>query len=174
MQFSLCSEPTPFRRGTTNFGYASRWAQNRLCMSAVKASSVVSVPAPTLNDGVLALFGAIRLTMGPQEPNVVRQQLAETQDAKDVAVQTVTRWHQSRRLALQDRVHRWLDDNVTRDRSGHADLTTAAPSIDRFFQTLGASQDMARMPEGSQCCHSYEMAFHSRVGFFSFLWCSLA
>jgi HSP20 family protein len=46
---------------------------------------------------------------------------------------TVTRWDQSRGLtSLQDQVMRLFEDNSTRDRLGHADLATWAPSVDIY------------------------------------------
>src|SRR5438093_12053356 len=46
---------------------------------------------------------------------------------------TVTRWDQSRGLTpLQEQVIRLLEDNATRDRSGHADLATWAPPVDIY------------------------------------------
>src|SRR5882762_5386508 len=47
--------------------------------------------------------------------------LAKT--TKEVAMNTVTRWDQSRVLTpLQEQVIRLFEDNATRERSGHADL----------------------------------------------------
>src|ERR1700674_2538789 len=52
---------------------------------------------------------------------------------KGVAMNTITRWDQSRGLtALQDQVNRLFEENVTRDRSGHADLATWAPPVDIY------------------------------------------
>jgi HSP20 family protein len=46
---------------------------------------------------------------------------------------TITRGDQSRGLtSLQDQVNRLFEDNFTRDRSGHADLTTWAPPVDIY------------------------------------------
>jgi HSP20 family protein len=46
---------------------------------------------------------------------------------------TITRWDQSRGLtSLQDQVNRLFEDNLTRDRSGHADLATWAPPVDIY------------------------------------------
>jgi HSP20 family protein len=52
---------------------------------------------------------------------------------KEVAMNTITRWDQSRGLtSLQDQVNRLFEDNFTRDRSGHADLATWAPPVDIY------------------------------------------
>jgi HSP20 family protein len=57
--------------------------------------------------------------------------LAKT--TKEVAMNTVTRWDQSRGLtSLQDQVIRLFEDNSTRDRLGHADLATWAPPVDIY------------------------------------------
>jgi HSP20 family protein len=57
--------------------------------------------------------------------------LAKT--TKEVAMNTVTRWDQSRALtSLQDQVLRLFEDNSTRDRLGHADLATWAPPVDIY------------------------------------------
>jgi HSP20 family protein len=57
--------------------------------------------------------------------------LAKT--TKEVAMNTVTRWDQSRSLTpLQEQVMRLFEDNSTRDRSGHADLATWAPPVDIY------------------------------------------
>ena len=45
---------------------------------------------------------------------------------------TITRWDQSRGLTLRDQVNRLFEDNLTRDRSGHADLATWAPPVDIY------------------------------------------
>src|SRR5260370_22909398 len=52
---------------------------------------------------------------------------------KEVAMNTVARWEQSRVLTpLQEQVIRLFEDNATRDRSGHADLATWAPPVDIY------------------------------------------
>src|SRR6266851_4366655 len=52
---------------------------------------------------------------------------------KEVDMNTITRWDQSRGLtSLQDQVNRLFEDNFTRDRSGHADLATWAPPVDIY------------------------------------------
>src|SRR5438876_10555931 len=57
--------------------------------------------------------------------------LAKT--TKEVAMNTVTRWDQSRGLTpLQEQVIRLFEDNATRDRSGHADLATWASPVDIY------------------------------------------
>src|SRR5713101_1081292 len=57
--------------------------------------------------------------------------LAKT--TKEVAMNTVTRWDQSRVLTpLQEQFIRLFEDNFTRDRSGHADLATWAPAVDIY------------------------------------------
>src|SRR3984893_9406630 len=56
--------------------------------------------------------------------------LAKT--SKEIAMNTITRWDQSRGLTLRDQVNRLFEDNLTRDRSGHADLATWAPPVDIY------------------------------------------
>src|SRR5258706_14190866 len=57
--------------------------------------------------------------------------LAKT--TKEVAMNTVTRWDQSRvSPPSQEQVIRVFEDNATRDRSGHADLATWAPPVDIY------------------------------------------
>jgi len=52
---------------------------------------------------------------------------------KEVAMNTITRWDQSRGLTpLQEQVIRLFEDNATRDRSGPADLATWAPPVDIY------------------------------------------
>jgi HSP20 family protein len=52
---------------------------------------------------------------------------------KGVVMSTITRWDQSRGMtSLQDQVNRLFEDNLTRDRSGHADLATWAPPVDIY------------------------------------------
>src|SRR2546427_8694565 len=49
---------------------------------------------------------------------------------KEVDMNTITRWDQSRGLtSLQDQVNRLFEGSFTRDRSGHADLATWAPPV---------------------------------------------
>jgi HSP20 family protein len=56
-----------------------------------------------------------------------------TKTTKEVAMNTITRWDQSRGLtSLQEQVNRLFEDNFTRDRSGHADLATWAPPVDIY------------------------------------------
>jgi HSP20 family protein len=46
---------------------------------------------------------------------------------------TATRWDQARGLtSLQDQVIRLFEDNLTRDRLGHADLATWAPPVNIY------------------------------------------
>jgi HSP20 family protein len=57
--------------------------------------------------------------------------LAKT--TKEVAMNTVTRWDQSRGLtSLQDQVIRLFEDNSARERLGNADLATWAPPVDIY------------------------------------------
>jgi HSP20 family protein len=70
--------------------------------------------------------------------------LAET--TKEVAMNTITRWDQSRRSTLQDQVNRLFEDNFTRDRSGHADLATWAPPVD-IYETENELVVKADLPD---------------------------
>jgi HSP20 family protein len=52
---------------------------------------------------------------------------------KEVAMNTITRWDQSRGLtSLQDQVNRLFEGSFTRDRSDHSDLATWAPPVDIY------------------------------------------
>jgi len=59
---------------------------------------------------------------------------------------TITRRDQSRGLTLQDEVNRLFEDNFTRERSGHADLATWAPSID-IYETENELVVKAELPD---------------------------
>jgi HSP20 family protein len=60
---------------------------------------------------------------------------------------TITRWDQSRGLAsLQDQVNRLFEDNLTRDRSGHAELATWAPVVD-IYETHNELVVKADLPD---------------------------
>jgi HSP20 family protein len=66
---------------------------------------------------------------------------------KEVAVNTITRWDQSRGLtSLQDQVNRLFEDNFTRDRSGPADLATWAPPVD-IYETENELVIKADLPD---------------------------
>jgi HSP20 family protein len=65
---------------------------------------------------------------------------------KEVAMNTVTRWDQSRGTSLQDQVIRLFEDNFTRDRSGHADLATWAPPVD-IYETENELVVKADLPD---------------------------
>src|SRR5260370_38964672 len=71
--------------------------------------------------------------------------LAKT--TKEVAMNTVTRWDQSRVLTpLQEQVIRLFEDNATRDRSGPADLATWAPQVD-IYETENELVIKADLPD---------------------------
>jgi HSP20 family protein len=71
--------------------------------------------------------------------------LAKT--TKEVAMNTITRWDQSRgSTSLQDQVNRLFEDNFTRDRSGHADLATWAPPVD-IYETENEFVVKADLPD---------------------------
>src|SRR5258708_37795329 len=74
--------------------------------------------------------------------------LAKT--TKEVAMNTVTRWDQSRVLTpLREQVIRLFEDNATRDRSGPADLATWAPPVN-IYETeneLGIKTDLPDLEE---------------------------
>jgi len=60
---------------------------------------------------------------------------------------TTARWEQSRgSTSLQDQVNRLFEDNFTRDRSGHADLATWAPSVD-IYETENELVVKADLPD---------------------------
>src|SRR5713101_6670138 len=66
---------------------------------------------------------------------------------KEVDVNTITRWDQSRGLtSLQDQVNRLFEDSLTRDRSGHADLATWAPPVD-IYETENELVVKADLPD---------------------------
>jgi len=66
---------------------------------------------------------------------------------KEVAMNTITRWDQSRgSTSLQDQVIRLLEDNFIRDRSGHADLATWAPPVD-IYETENELVVKADLPD---------------------------
>ena len=59
---------------------------------------------------------------------------------------TLTRWDQSRGLALQEEVNRLFEGNFTRDRSGHAELATWAPAVD-IYETENELVVKADLPD---------------------------
>jgi len=61
---------------------------------------------------------------------------------------TMTRWDQPRGWSslLQGQVNRLLEDNFTRDRSGHADLATWAPAVD-IYETESELVVKADLPD---------------------------
>jgi HSP20 family protein len=60
---------------------------------------------------------------------------------------TVTRWDQSRGLTpLQEQVIRLFEDDSTRDRSGHAELTAWAPPVD-IYETENELVIKADLPD---------------------------
>jgi HSP20 family protein len=66
---------------------------------------------------------------------------------KEVAMNTITRWEQSRGWpSLQDQINRLLEDNFTRDRSGHADLAAWAPPLD-IYETENELVVKADLPD---------------------------
>jgi HSP20 family protein len=71
--------------------------------------------------------------------------LAKT--TKEVAMNMITRWDQSRgSTALQNQVIRLFEDNFIRDRSGHADLATWAPPVD-IYETENELVVKADLPD---------------------------
>jgi HSP20 family protein len=75
----------------------------------------------------------------------LKSPLAKT--TKEVAMNTITRWDQSRgSTSLQDQVNRLFEDNFTRDRSGHADLATWAPPVD-IYETENELVVKADLPD---------------------------
>jgi len=66
---------------------------------------------------------------------------------KEVAVNTLQRWDQSRGLTpLQEQVVRLFEDSAIRDRSGHADLATWAPAVD-IYETENELVIKADLPD---------------------------
>jgi HSP20 family protein len=66
---------------------------------------------------------------------------------KEVDMNTITRWDQSRGLtSLQDQLNRLFEDSFTRDRSGHADLATWAPPVD-IYETENELVVKADLPD---------------------------
>jgi HSP20 family protein len=71
--------------------------------------------------------------------------LAKT--TKEVAMNTITRWDQSRgSTSLENQVIRLFEDNFIRDRSGHADLATWAPPVD-IYETENELVVKADLPD---------------------------
>jgi HSP20 family protein len=66
---------------------------------------------------------------------------------KEVDMNTITRWDQSRGLtSFQDQLNRLFEDSFTRDRSGHADLATWAPPVD-IYETENELVVKADLPD---------------------------
>lgn len=59
---------------------------------------------------------------------------------------TLTRWDQFRSLALQEQVNRLFEGNLTRDRSGHAELAAWAPAVD-IYETENELVVKADLPD---------------------------
>jgi HSP20 family protein len=59
---------------------------------------------------------------------------------------TITRRDQSRGLTLQEEVNRLFEGNLTRDRSGHAELATWAPAVD-IYETENELVVKADLPD---------------------------
>ena len=60
---------------------------------------------------------------------------------------SITRWDQSRSLpSLQDQVIRLFEDNLSRDRSGHADMASWAPLVD-IYETENELVIKADLPD---------------------------
>jgi HSP20 family protein len=66
--------------------------------------------------------------------------------SKEIAMNTIARWDQSRGLTLQDQVNRLFEDSFTRDRSGRADLATWAPAVD-IYETENELVVKADLPD---------------------------
>jgi HSP20 family protein len=66
---------------------------------------------------------------------------------KEVAMNTVKHWDQSRGLTpLQEQVIRLFEDNATHERTGHADLATWAPAVD-IYETENELVMKADLPD---------------------------
>jgi HSP20 family protein len=77
--------------------------------------------------------------------NYLKLPLAKT--TKEVAMNTITRWDQSRgSTSLENQVIRLFEDNFIRDRSGHADLATWAPPVD-IYETENELVVKADLPD---------------------------
>jgi len=75
----------------------------------------------------------------------LKSPLAKT--TKEVAMNTITRWDQSRgATSLENQVIRLFEDNFIRDRSGHADLATWAPPVD-IYETENELVVKADLPD---------------------------